>query len=323
MNRPSIFIGIALVASLVASLAGAQPPEDKPLEQTKKNIKVLNGVPSSQLIPLMTVIANSLGVTCTYCHESAWESDAKPPKEAARRMIRLTRAINDTHYAGKVVVGCQTCHHGAVATSDTPRVSDAGWNQPSDAHAPVALPTAEEAFARFLAALGNDEAMKKLENRLLRGMATATSGRGDPRSAPFELFLQRPEKAELNTEAKYPPEGNRELGWQFLKPDSLRQRYGAVETIGAEDVRGREAWIVRASPSDGSRAERLSFDIATGLLVRREHEVPTLLGVLPAQYDFDDYRSVDGVLVPFVVQWSRGDYQVTHRLADVRHNVTR
>src|ERR1043165_1359725 len=78
------------------------PQAEKPLEETKQNIVVLKGVPSSQLIPIMTVMANSLGVTCAYCHEPEWESDAKPAKEAGRRMIRMTRAINDAHYGGKV-----------------------------------------------------------------------------------------------------------------------------------------------------------------------------------------------------------------------------
>ena len=48
----------------------ATPQADKPLEETKTNIVVLKGVPTSQLIPIMTVMANSLGVACTYCHES-------------------------------------------------------------------------------------------------------------------------------------------------------------------------------------------------------------------------------------------------------------
>jgi hypothetical protein len=82
----------------------------------------------------MATMANSLGVTCNYCHEPAWESDAKPQKEIARRMIRMTRAINDTHYGGKVAVTCNTCHRGTTGTAVVPMVADAGWNQPPAAN---------------------------------------------------------------------------------------------------------------------------------------------------------------------------------------------
>lgn len=113
---------------LVATAALAQTPPDLPMEQTKKNIKVLTGVPSSQLIPIMTVMANSLGVTCAYCHDDAWESDAKPPKEAARRMIRMLRSINEGHYGGKTVVTCNTCHRGSVGTIAVPSLADTGYH---------------------------------------------------------------------------------------------------------------------------------------------------------------------------------------------------
>ena len=91
------------------------------LAQTPQNLVVLKDLPRPDLIPVMATMASSLGVTCAYCHEPAWESDAKPAKEIARRMIRMTRAINETHYGGKVTVTCDTCHHGSPRTTDVPR----------------------------------------------------------------------------------------------------------------------------------------------------------------------------------------------------------
>jgi len=44
------------------------PPAEKTVEQVQKNIKVLNGMPQSQLIPAMNFMSASLGVRCTYCH---------------------------------------------------------------------------------------------------------------------------------------------------------------------------------------------------------------------------------------------------------------
>jgi cytochrome c5 len=311
----------AIALLLLAGSLSAQ--EDPPMEQTKKNIKVLTGVPSSQLIPVMTVMANSLGVTCAYCHETEFASDAKPAKEAGRRMIRLTRAINDTHYGGKVVVTCNTCHNGQVSTAALPRVADAGWNKPPTVKLQPALPDAEELFARYVRAWGTAEARAAVRNRLGAGVASARSGRGDPRSAPFELYQELPERKELKMELPYPPEADREFIHQFFNYAGIRERYASVATVAADEVRGRAAWVVEATPKDGGMVERLWFDAASGVLLRRHRERPTLVGPLPEEYDFDDYRTVDGVAVPFLLQWSRADYQVTHRFATVKHNVTR
>src|SRR5687768_15036966 len=137
---------------LLLVVLAATPQAEQPLEETKKNIVVLKGVPTSQLIPIMTVMANSLGVACTYCHEPAWESDAKPAKEAARRMIRMTRAINDTHYGGRVAVSWNTCHNGSTRTPDVPLVANAGWNKTPTATLKPEPPPAEELFARYVRA---------------------------------------------------------------------------------------------------------------------------------------------------------------------------
>ncbi|HEX8172266.1 MAG TPA: photosynthetic reaction center cytochrome c subunit family protein [Thermoanaerobaculia bacterium] len=304
---------------LTASVA-AQTAPDKPMEQTKKNIKALNGVPSSQLIPLMTVMANSLGVTCNYCHEPAWESDAKPAKEAARRMIRMTRAINDTHYGGRVVVTCNSCHRGRVAVDDVPSLEDAGYYHVAQSSVVTpALPNAEELFTKYVAAWGSEADFAKIAKRTTRGLATGQSGRGDARSAPYEVTQTPPSTVSIDTALSYPPEANRELGWQFFNARGIRKRYSSVKTVGVEKIRGRDAWVVEAQPEEGGRPERLYFDAARGVLLRRVREAATLLGPLPEAYDFDDYRTVDGVLVPFQLSWSRGDYQIVHRAAEVKH----
>ena len=305
-----------MILPLLVVLA-TTPQAEKPLEETKKNIVALKGVPSSQLIPIMTVMANSLGVPCSYCHDAAWESDAKPAKEAARRMIRMTRAINDTHYAGKVVVSCNTCHNGSPRTPDVPLVANAGWNKPATATLKPELPSADELFARYVRALGSGTA----NNRLTEGVATAASGRSDPRSATFALYQEPPRKSDLKMELPYPQEANRAVGAYFFDAAKLRESFTTATTVDAAEIRGRAAYVVEAVPKDGGMPERLFFDAKSGLLLHRHRESPTLVGVLPEEWDFDDYRVVDGLAVPFLVQWSRADYQVTHRAASVKHNV--
>jgi hypothetical protein len=69
------------------------------------------------------------------------------------------------------------------------------------------------------------------------------------------------------------------------------------------------------------QTERLFFDEQTGLLVRRLVLSPTALGPLPEQTDYEDYRSVDGVKVAFVVRRTTTDGITTQRYESVTVNV--
>ena len=189
-----------LALIFLATSAVAQTP-DLPMEQTKKNIKVLQGVPTSQLIPTMSFMANSLGVTCLYCHNTkAYESDEKPAKDAARKMIAMQRAMNEQYYGGKLTITCNTCHQGRAVPQAVPLVSNAAWAQmpaPPDKSVP-----AEEAVARLCAGTPS--------HRVVRGTVERWNGRDDPKSEPFTLTLDGA-KVDYNTELSHPPEAGRAL----------------------------------------------------------------------------------------------------------------
>ncbi|HYI11742.1 MAG TPA: c-type cytochrome [Thermoanaerobaculia bacterium] len=279
---------------LLALLLSADPPADPPVETTKKNIKVLHGLPSSQLIPVMAVMSNSLGVACSHCHTEDWSSDEKPPKNVARKMIAMTRSINDANFEGRVRVSCHTCHRGSVRPMSIPLVANAGWNKTPIVEVERVLPDAKVLF----------EKAGPPPTLLGTGVVSARSGRGDPRSAAFELLPE-----EIKTELRYPPDAHG--GYP-------RDPYASMVTKGVEEIRGRTAYVVEAMLPGAKRTERLYFDAATGVLLRRHRERETIIGVLPEEFDFDDHRTVNGALVPHLVQWSRADYQVTFRFAAVR-----
>src|SRR5260370_34206686 len=87
-----------VTASSLGIAAPAQTPsaasQEKTVEQTRKNIKVLTGMPDSQLIPVMNFFATSMGRRCDLCHANPWESDDKPEKHTARARIKLGLASN-------------------------------------------------------------------------------------------------------------------------------------------------------------------------------------------------------------------------------------
>src|ERR1051325_10018869 len=108
-----------------ASSSTQQPPAEKTVEQVQKNIKVLNGMPESQLIPAMNFMSASLGVRCTFCHvnkEGKWDfvSDEKPEKNTAREMITMVLAVNKGTFRGNTEVSCFTCHGGRTHPISSP-----------------------------------------------------------------------------------------------------------------------------------------------------------------------------------------------------------
>src|SRR5215510_12147756 len=80
--------------------------------QPSKTIQVLTDVPTAQMIPTMRVISASLGVECEHCHESNRTLNTEK-KDVARRMMTMTRALNQSSFGGQLRVTCYTCHRGS------------------------------------------------------------------------------------------------------------------------------------------------------------------------------------------------------------------
>ena len=78
-----------------------------------RNVQVLGAAP---LPETMQSFVQALGLldkgTCAYCHADDRSSDEKRPKQVARRMIVMTRAINGAFGDGQQHVTCYTCHRG-------------------------------------------------------------------------------------------------------------------------------------------------------------------------------------------------------------------
>jgi hypothetical protein len=119
-----VFTG--LVIGLAAQGQQTPPPGgQKPAAPPPKNLQVLpKDMTTQQLTGLMRRVAGALGVDCTHCHVSMTDraSDDKAPKLVARKMFKMTMAINDEFLkdvgepapAGEQKVTCYTCHRGAL-----------------------------------------------------------------------------------------------------------------------------------------------------------------------------------------------------------------
>jgi len=116
------FLGLVILASS-ASMPHAQ---DEPKAFKAKNLKILpKGISKEQLDSVMNSFKDALGVKCGHCHapqkdnprKMDFASDAKPEKDVARKMMRMTARINKKYFRhsegeAMIQVQCKTCHRG-------------------------------------------------------------------------------------------------------------------------------------------------------------------------------------------------------------------
>jgi len=145
---------------------GPQGPPPAPQKYT--NLKVLSKKISNQeLRKLMGNYNASLGVNCGYCHVAKptptnpnardYASDAKPEKEMARHMIKMTEKINKKYFANGnggaaiVAIDCYTCHGGKkepINVAPAPARPPGAPAGPGAPAAPGTAPAAPSAPAR-------------------------------------------------------------------------------------------------------------------------------------------------------------------------------
>jgi hypothetical protein len=83
----------------------------------------------------------------------------------------------------------------------------------------------------------------------------------------------------------------------------IQEPFPKMRLAGKEKVGDRDTWILRAPGAEGKIA-RLYFDAESGLLLRKVILTQSSIGAMPEQFDFEDYRDIDGAKVPFTIRRS-------------------
>lgn len=300
---------------------------------------------------------------CHIAENGKYWLDDKPAKQTARRMLRMVAEINQNHFGGQPVVTCNTCHRGSTAPVALPGVNQGAFANTTRAEPgtppPGPLPSVDALLEKYAQALGGKAAIENIKSRTTRLtlLRPKLVNGGTPSAAMIaraetwtaEIYQKAPDKYLSVTTT---PDGvvtqgfNGSAGWvksasgqralssaaiaqvkrqadlqQELK---LKERYAKLTVTGKEKLADREAWVIEALTPE-QRRERLFFDTQMGLLLRRVALTRTALGDDPEQTDYEDYRAVDGVKLPFKITVSYLDdnhYGTARIVNEVRHNLT-
>jgi hypothetical protein len=222
---------------------------------------------------------------------------------------------------------------------------------------PVPTETVDQIAAKYVQALGGQQALQNAKTRVMTGTVTtrdlvssnvsvqerATGEyRIDIATAPIPTIRASDGKAAWfvgggggGRGGGAPPDAPRDLaGFQmqqglrladFALPLHLKERYTTLLVNKAYDtIDGKQVVVITGSPYPNV-TEQLSFDRDTGLLLRRviltgSGGVGFNIMNLPEQIDYSDYRDVGGVKVPHTIRHATWNQVTTEKFSDVKIN---
>jgi photosynthetic reaction center cytochrome c subunit len=317
----------------------------KTAAQQFKNIQILKDMPAEQLIPAMQFITASLGVDCEYCHvEKTFDKDDKKTKGYARHMMEMMFNINKDNFEGRRWVTCYTCHQGSPHPPSIPAITmneKPPEKMSEETMSATGEPDAAKLLEGYLAAVGGAGALEKITSRVAKGSVSAS---GDQKMT-VDIYAKAPDKRVSVMHAKGGESVtayNGKVGWlsvpgrvhmmnaqesfgakmdaDLLFPANVKGLYTKWETKPGEKIDGQETWLV-IGEKEGQPNLRLYLDQKSGILLRLVRYVDSPLGYLPTQIDYADYRSVDGVKVPYRWTVARPGNHFTIQLEQLQQNV--
>jgi hypothetical protein len=259
----------------------------------------------------------------------------------------MVQGLNKANFKGNPAVSCFTCHRGSEHPVRVPQLPIAaatpfaGGPETTTKETP---PTADQILANYTKAIGGAAAIEKLKTRSMKGSWITADGV----TLGYEVYQAAPDK--IFTILNTPKQGVFERGfdgktaWEkssagvhdlggpplsYLKryPDlfkdiKLEGQFSRLSFRGKDKIDGKDVYLLVGIGVDG-KGERLYFDAQTGLLVRRITSTTTMVGLIPEQVDYEDYRDVDGMKVPFTIRVTSIDsfWSSTRKFTEIKLNV--
>jgi photosynthetic reaction center cytochrome c subunit len=361
MKRSSLSAAVGLCAALwlssVVLTSGQTAPAGPPMaQQVFKNIQVLKGIPVNEFMGTMGVFSAALGMSCEDCHaagDANWSVYAKdsPRKQMARVMVTMMASINKTHFGGRQVVTCYSCHRGSARPRATADLAELYGTPPGADPNGVfeqarGAPPPEEVLDKYIQAIGGAQRLTALTSFVAKGTRVGYGPESEPSSA--EIFARRGQRTTIvhtsAGDATTTYDGR--AGWiaapfrpvavlalsdqeidglkldaDLAFPSNIREALTKWRVGLPAVIDDREVQVVQGTTAHGATAT-LSFDMETGLLRRQMRYVDSPVGRIPTQIDYEEYREVAGVKMP--VRWTLTwlDGRDVFEIKDVQPNVT-
>jgi hypothetical protein len=106
----------------------------------------------------------------------------------------------------------------------------------------------------------------------------------------------------------------------FYRDAKLSDVYPKTKLLGKVREGDREIYLIEAAPRSGA-AEKLYFDVQTGLLVHRDFTRTSVRGPIQSEIYFSDWRNVDGFRLPCSMTQMIGNLTLVITIDEIRHNV--
>jgi hypothetical protein len=330
-------------------------PAGVPLvDDVYKTVVLLKGLPIDTFFEAMGMFANSMGNDCTFCHASKAYFDKRefatptPRLQRARQMIVMMNTINKQFFGGQPRVTCFTCHQGSDRPVSDPNIMlqyATPVEDPNVRDIPVDTRLkVDEVFDKYIQALGGKERLSKFTSFTAKGTYAGFDTSFD--KVPMELYMKAPGQSAMvvhffNGDSYRVYNGTN--AW-MAGPDTpvplLTLTAGNLDRVrleamapfatglratfpqwraGRTAIDDKEVVVVQGLQNNRVLAN-FYFD-ETGLLVRINRWTETPVGTVPTQINFEDYRDVAGIKLPFKKTVSQTYMQMVLELTNVQPNV--
>jgi len=204
------------------------------------------------------------------------------------------------------------------------------------------LPSGESILDRFYEVTGGVEAHKKIKNTVGKGTfeLTGMGIRGnltiygaEPNFTLMEMDIPGLGKMSDGSDGKiawsYSPIQGPSIKRGKVAEEALfnanfhdedwRAKYTKVETQGIETIEGEACYKVVLMSRIGTVSTRY-YSVSTGLLIRTDATQESEMGSVSSVVLNKDYRSVDGVLVPFQLIQKAAGQTMTITMTEIKNN---
>lgn len=206
-------------------------------------------------------------------------------------------------------------------------------------------PTADQVIEKYLTALGGETALQKLTTRVMKA-SVVLIGTGE--TGTLEIYKKAPDKElfvlVIPSNGPTPRAYNGKVGWVLYDPDEgaqdvsasnlpamrrefdfyrelrLKSLYPKMAIKGKEKIGAEDTYVIEASADDGA-TEKWYFSTQSGLLLRTDTPYTNDDGQSFLRTDYEDYRDVDGVKLPFVWRQTCADFDFDIHFTAIQNNV--